>query len=104
MARDKPDSEWCCTVLDLSWSLGASVNWVGDNDMFLQSHILLNYPYVEGIINKVIQLGPGALTYKVDISHAFWQLKVDRDDLDLLWFKLGAIIDLTDCIRFIMNK
>ena len=50
--------------------------------------MLLNYPSVDNIIEKVIQLGSGSLIYKGDISMAFRQLKVDPGDLDLLGLKL----------------
>ena len=54
----------------------------------MDSHILLNYPSGDNIIAKVIQLGPGSLIYKVDISRPNMQLKVDPGDLDLLGLKL----------------
>ena len=78
MNREKPDSQWCRTIVDLSWPLRASVNCGMDKDKFLASHILLNYPSVDNIIEKVIQLGPGSLIYKVDSSRAFRQLHLVR--------------------------
>ena len=54
---------------------------------YLGSSFLLNYPSVDDIVKKVVELGPGSLLYKVDISRAFRQLKVDPGDLDLLGLK-----------------
>ena len=87
MTRDKPDSEVRRTIVDLSWPKKFSVNDGVMKDKYLGSSFVLNYPSVDDIIKKVIELGPGALLYKVDISLAFRQLKVDPGDLDLLGLK-----------------
>ena len=72
-------------------------------------------------IKKIIELGPGSLLYKADISRAFRQLKVDPGDLDLLCLKHQSyFIDqsvpfryrhgsvffekVTDSIRYIMKQ
>ena len=121
MTREKPDSQWCRTIVDLSWPPGASVNAGVQKDIYLNSKFTLNYPSVDQIVDKIIQLGPGSLIYKIDISRAFRQLKVDPGDIDLLGLKMGDyFIDqlvpfgyrngsfffekVTDSIRFIMNK
>ena len=66
-------------------------------------------------------LGPGSLLYKVDISRAFRQLKIDPGDLDLLGLKHqsyfmdqlvpfgyrhGSVFfeKVTDSIRYIMRQ
>ena len=46
-------------------------------DKYLGSSLFFNYPSVDDIVKKVLELGPGSLLYKVDISRAFRQLKVD---------------------------
>ena len=87
MIREKPDSEVRRTILDLSWPKNFSVNAGVIKDIYLGSSFVLNYPSVDDIVKKIVELGPGSLLYKVDISRAFRQLKVDPGDLDLLGFK-----------------
>ena len=88
MTREKPDSEWRGMIVDLS--LRGSVNSGVDKDMFLDSCILLKYLSQDNIIEKVVQLGLGSHIYKMDISRAFRQLKIDPGDLVLLGLKLGS--------------
>ena len=71
MTRDKPDSQWCRTVVDFSWPCGASVNAGAHKDTYLNSQFALTYPSVDQIVNRILQLGPGSLMYKIYISHAF---------------------------------
>ena len=89
MTRDKPDSQWHRTIVDLSWPGGASVNAGVQKDIYLNSKFALNYPSVDKIVDRILQLGPGSLIYKIDISHAFRQPKVDPGDIDLLGLKMG---------------
>ena len=84
MTREKPDSEVRRTVVDLSWPKNLSVNAGVIKDKYLGSSFVLNYPSVDDIVMKIVEIGPGSLLYKVDISRAFMQLKVDPGDLDLL--------------------
>ena len=121
MTRDKPDSDTRRTIVDLSWPKGQSVNDGVQKDKYLGSDFVLNYPSVDDIVKRIIELGPGSLLYKVDISRAFRQLKVDPGDINLLGLKLdscyinqsvpfgyrhGSIFfeKVTDSIRFIMRK
>ena len=71
MIRDKPDSQWRHTIVDLSWPCGASVNAGVPKDTFLNSKFALIYPSGDQIVNTIIQLGPGSLINKINISHAF---------------------------------
>ena len=85
MTREKPDSEVRHTIVDLSWpekiSVDASEGHIPGFKLFL------NYPSVDDIVKKIIELGPGSWLYKVEIIRAFRQLKVDPGDLDLLGLK-----------------
>ena len=87
MTREEPDSEARRTIVDLSWPKNFSVNAGVMKGTYLGSSFVLNYPSVDDIVRKIIQLGPGSLLYKVDISRAFRQLKIDPGDLDLLGLK-----------------
>ena len=121
MTRDKHDSQWCLTIVDLSWPCGASVNAGVQKDTYLNSKFALTYPSVDQIVDRILQLGAGSLIYKIYISHAFRQLKVNPEDIDLLGLKMGGYyIDLsvpfgfrhgpfffekgTDSIHFIMSS
>ena len=121
MTRDKPDSHVRHTIVDLTWPESCSVNDGVVKDEYLGSKFLLHYPSVDGIVHKLNELGPGSLMFKVDISRAFRQLKVDPGEIDLLGLKQDAyFIDqsvpfgyrhgsiffekVTDTIRFIMRE
>ena len=70
--------------MDLSWPQGASVN-AGINKLFyLNSDFDLTFPTEDDITAELKCLGCGALLYKVDVSRAFRQVKVDPGDYDLL--------------------
>ena len=56
-------------------------------DTYLDTEYLLKYPPVDHITTTLKQLGPAAMIYKVDISRAFRQIKIDPADIDLLGFK-----------------
>ena len=120
MTRDKPDSVTRRTIVDLSWPKGQSVNAGVQKDKYLGSDFILIYPSVDDIVKRLIELGPGSLLCKVDISRAFRHLKVDPGDINLLGLKLdsyyiaqsvqfgyrhGSIFfeKVTDSIRFIMR-
>ena len=90
MTRDKPDSDTRRTIVDLSWPKGQSVNSEVQKDKYLGSEFVLNYPSVDDIVKRVIELGPGSLLCKVDIIRAFRQLKVDPGDITLLGLKLDS--------------
>ena len=87
--------------------------------MYLNTRFLLNYPSLDDITQRLIQLGPGSMLFKIDISRDFRHLKVDPGDNDLLGLKQGSyFIDqlvpfgyrhgsiffekVSDSIRFIM--
>ena len=48
---------------------------------------MLNYPPIDLITSFSSNLGPAAQIYKVDISPAFRQMKIDPADIDLLGLK-----------------
>ena len=122
MVRDKQDSDSKRTIMDLSWPEGHSVNFGVSKDVYLGTQFLLKYPSIDRITSSLRSLGPAAMIYKIDISRAFRQVKVDPADIDLLGFKFknknflyllvtfgyrnGSQIfqRCTDAIRFIMLK
>ena len=123
MVRDKQDSDSKRTIMDLSWPHCLSVNHGVRKDIYLDTEFILKYPSVDQITSSLRKLGPAAMIYKIDISRAFRQIKVDPGDTDLLGFKKFKnkyFLDLsiafrywngsqifqrcTDAIRFIMSQ
>ena len=108
--------------MDLSWPKGLSINNGVDKDTYLSTSYLLNYPSIDNITASLCKLGPAAQLFKIDISRAFRQIKIDPGDIDLLGMKFqdhyfldlsvpfgyrhGSIIfqRCTDSIRHIMTK
>ena len=121
MRKEKANSDLRRTIVDLSWPKGQSVNSGISKDTYLGTKFLLNYPSVDNIIDRLIQLVPGSMLFKIDISRAFRQLKIDPGDIDLLGlthtsyfihqsvpfrYRHESIFfeKVTDSIRFIMKK
>ena len=109
MTREKADSHLRRTIVDLSWPKGQSVNSGIAKDMYLCTKFLLNCPSVDNIIGRLIQLGPGSMLFKIDISRAFRQLKVDPGDIDLLGLKqtsyfIDQLLIDTDMDQFSLKK
>ena len=73
--------------MDLSWPKGASVKDGVRKNVYLGSYFQLRYPSVDHVIQKLKQLGPGTLFYKVNISRAFRHLRIDPGDIGLLGIK-----------------
>ena len=121
MVRDKQDSDQKRMIMDLSWPKGLSLNNGVTKDMYLDTPYTLHYPSIDNITAALSKLGPGAHLFKIDISRAFRQIKIDPGDIDLLGMKFQGqyFIDLsvafgyrhgskifqhcTDAIRHIMT-
>ena len=122
MTRDKAGSNTRRTIVDLSWPKGASVNDGVLKDSYLGTDFQMHYPSVDSIIQQVIETGPAARIFKVDISRAFRHIRIDPGDIDLLGlihrdqlyldlslpfgFRLGAFFfqKISDAIRYIMQQ
>ena len=121
MTREQQDSDILRNIVDLSWPKGHSVNAGVSKDVYLGTIFILNYPSVDNIAQRLIQLGLGSMLFKIDFSLAFRQLKVDHGDIDLLGlhqesyfmdqsvpfgYRHGSIFfeKVTDSIRFIIKN
>ena len=121
MTREKQGSDKRRTIIDLSWPKGFAVNTAIHKFRYLNTYFTLQYPSIDHIVEKVKNLGPGSLLYKVDISRAFRHLRIDPGDIDLLGiyhknlflngslpfgFRLGSgfFERCSDAIRFIMKQ
>ena len=120
LSRPKPGNKRRI-IVDLSWPRDNSLN-ANVTEMYDDLHYKLKYPTLDIIRNRLIQLGPTALLFKIDLSRAFRNLPVDPIDVHLLGisFNDNYYIDLsipfgyvhgsaccqrvTDAIRYICNK
>ena len=117
ITRHKPNSDRRRVIIDLNWPQGASVNSGINKNTYLDSQFDLTFPSVDDITNEVKHLGRGALLYKVDVSHAFRQVKVDPGDYNLLglewngmclpfrtWHRSQIFQRISDAVRFLMRQ
>ena len=84
MTRAKQNSEKRRTIIDLSWPKGHSINTGVYKNRYLETYFKLQYLSIDNITTVLNTLGPGAMLYKVDISHAFRHIRIDPRDIDLL--------------------
>ena len=82
----KPHSDERRFILDLSWPAGSSVNDGISKNLFLGEPVLLTYPTVDDIADRIIQLGPGCLLFKRDLKCAYRELPVDPFNYPLLGY------------------
>ena len=76
----KPDTAEHHFNLDLSWPEGSSVNDGISKDFYLGELVLLTYPTVDDMTNRIVQLGPGCFLFKRDLKCVYRQLLVDPFD------------------------
>ena len=82
MTRSKQNSEKRRTIMDLSWSKDHAVNTGVYKNKYLGTYFKLQYHSIDNITMTLNTLGPGAMLYKVDISRAFRQIRIDPRDID----------------------
>ena len=82
MTRPKPDGSHRI-IVDLSWPHEESVNSCIPDYLFDEIHFTLRYPNVDHIVGRIQELGPDALLYKVDLKHAYRNLRTDPCDLSV---------------------
>ena len=122
MSRDKPDSSNRRIIIDLSWPMGASINSFTAANHYLTTVYKLQYPTIDNITEHLNSLGEGSQLFKIDLSRAFRQLRIDPRDYNLLTLKWGgqyysdvycpfghrsgsmACTRLTDFFRYIMRQ
>ena len=86
MARDKPDGG-VRVIVDLSWPIGQSVNSCVTPNYFDNIEFKLKYPTVDLLVEKINEIGPSALLYKIDLERAFRNLRIDPFDYPVLGLK-----------------
>ena len=84
MTREKSGSDSRRAITDLRFPKGFPVNDGVAKNYYLGTEFQIHYPSVHSIIRTLKTVGPSARIFKVDISRAFRQLKIDPGDIDLL--------------------
>ena len=106
-------------IVDLSWPLGAGVNQFVPSNVFDFIEFQFKYPTIDDIVQKINDIGPNPLLYKVSFQRAFCNLRIDPLDykvLGLMWrnqtfinvslafgFKQGAsACQINDAVMYLM--
>ena len=97
MTRPKRDSQHRRVIMDLSWPRGAAVN---DNVAYVDGPATIQLPTVEYMVDRLLDLGPGAYMYKTDLARGYRQLRVDPGDWPLLGFMHDGAFYMDICPPF----
>ena len=100
LTREKSNASHRRVIIDLSWPRHASVNLSIDKSLYLATNFQLTFPMVDTITDAINDAGLGAFLYKVDISRAFRQVKIDPLDYDLLGLKWCDVMYFDTCLSF----
>ena len=84
MSREKNDSDNRHIIIDLSWPENASINHFTLPNDYLGTVYQIRYPTIDDITDKILRLGDTVYLYKIDLSRAFRQLRIDPGDFNLL--------------------
>ena len=87
MSREKLDCDNRRIIIDLSWPEQASINHLTLPKYYLGTAYKLQYPTIDNITNYLRELGEEECLYKIDLSPAFQQLRIDPGDFNLLCLK-----------------
>ena len=70
--------------------MGASINSFTAANLYLTTVYKLQYPTIDNITDHLNSLGEGAQLFKIYLSRAFRQLRIDPRDYNLLTMKWGG--------------
>ena len=122
ITREKNNSANRRVIVDLSWPVQASVNDFTPKTEYLGTVFRIQLPTVDDFVERLIEIGQGAKMFKIDLSRAFRQMKVDPRDypnLCLSWqnqyyidssvafgHRIGGMgcIRWTDSFRYLHSK
>ena len=83
--RPKKDSEDRRIIMDLSWPKdGTAVNDGISDTHYLDIPYKIQYPTIDMLCRRIVQLGPGVMGYKKDMNRAFKQIFTDPADWPLM--------------------
>ena len=100
MTKPKRDSSHRRVIMDLSWPRGESVNDGVDIDNYIDGPAAVHLPTADYMVDRLLQLGPGAYLYKTDLARGYRQLRVDPGDWPLLGFKHNGAYFMDLCPPF----
>ena len=87
-------------IVDFSWPIGHSVNDGINKNVYLGDWVQVTYPSVDRLLDRVVQLGPGCLLFKADLSRAYRQIGVCPGDLGFLGFSWRGRIFIDRVLPF----
>ena len=78
-----------------------------DGEWYLGEQISIRLPTVQFMVDRLLELGPGAYMFKTDLAQGYRQLRIDPSDWPLLGFaektEEGANVSL-DALQSIMAE
>ena len=84
MSREKNNSQNRHIIIDLSWPEEASINYFTLPNIYLGTVYQIRYPTVDDITDHILSLQGPVKLYKIDLSCAFRQLRIDPSDFNFL--------------------
>ena len=72
--------------MDLSYPPGRSINDGIPKDSYLDINEKLTLPSVDGLADRIMKLGRGCKVFKIDLSRAYRQMKMDPGDVHWLGY------------------
>ena len=86
ITRPQPTSTHRRVIIDLSWSLGQSVNAPLSSSIHVNFVCSLPYPTIDAMVQAAVAADNNGtcFIFKVDLEHAFGNLRVDPNDYALL--------------------
>ena len=99
MSRPKPNSDSRRVTVDFSWPNDESVNYGVDKHGYMGADFALTFPTIDHFTSAWTKLGRGSHIYKIDVSRAFWHLKMDPFDFDSLGIYWNGLY-INTCLPF----
>ena len=89
MSREKADSHNRRITIDFSWPPEESINSCTAANLYLTTAYKLQYPTIDNVTDHLNSLEEDSELFKIDLSRAFRQLRIDPRDYNLLTLKCG---------------
>ena len=103
LSRPKPNASRRI-IVDLSWPKGHSVNSAIEDNCYDDQEYMLKYPSVDDILNDINRIGKDAYLFKIDISRAFRNLRLDLSVVFGLKTESALCERVTDILRDVMTS
>ena len=88
MTKPKKDAIHRRVIMDLSWPKGGGAINDGISEVaYIDGPATVSLPTAEYMVQRILELGPGAWLYKTDLARGYRQLRVDPLDWPLLGFR-----------------